>query len=245
MSRNFDVLQRVGKQDTVFTQSSDGLSPSGNGHRPWDRRKSADEEAINLVQRVFVFKNSDAPKVVVFASVEGSGSSEICSRAGEALAAQGVGSVCLVDGNLSAPSGHQLLEAEKLSELTDAAVKPGPTRDFAVRLGGGNFWALPPGSPGSDAQRWLGSERMRLRLGELRKQFDYVLIDAPPLGSSSDAVLLGQEADGIILIVEASSTRRENARIAKETLEYANVRILGAILNNRTFPIPEALYRKL
>jgi protein-tyrosine kinase len=52
-------------------------------------------------------------------------------------------------------------------------------------------------------------------------------------------------ADGVILVVEANSTRREMARTAKETFDDANVKLLGAILNNRTFPIPEALYRKL
>jgi succinoglycan biosynthesis transport protein ExoP len=80
---------------------------------------------------------------------------------------------------------------------------------------------------------------------ELREEFDYVLIDAPPLSSCSDAVLLGQMTDGVILVVEANSTRRETARTAKETFEGANVKLLGAILNNRTFPIPEVLYRKL
>ena len=80
---------------------------------------------------------------------------------------------------------------------------------------------------------------------ELREKFDYVLIDAAPLGSSTDAVLLGQKADGLVLIVEAHSTRREAARIAKETLAASKVNVLGAILNNRTFPIPESLYRRL
>jgi Mrp family chromosome partitioning ATPase len=80
---------------------------------------------------------------------------------------------------------------------------------------------------------------------ELSKEFDYVLIDAPPVSSYADAVLLGQMADGVILVVEANSTRRGTARMVKETFEGAKVRLLGAILNNRTFPIPEALYRKL
>ena len=245
MSRNFDLLQRAGKQYTLITPSSGDLPASNNGHRPLGLRNPGDEEVIKLVQRVFVFTNSDAPRVVVFAGVQGDKSSGICSRAGDALAAQGIGSVCLVDGNLRASSLHQLLGAGKGPGLTDAAVKPGPIRDFAVRVGSGNSWVVPPGSPSPDAQRLFSSDQMRLRMAELRKQFDYVLIDAPPLSSYSDAVLLGQMADGIILIVEANSTRRDNARIVQETLKSANVKLLGAILNNRSFPIPEALYRKL
>jgi Mrp family chromosome partitioning ATPase len=205
----------------------------------------AQEEVVKLVQRVFVFPNSHAPRAVVFSSVQGNGSSEICSRAGEVLAAQGSGSVCLVDANLRAPSLHQLFGVGKFPGLADATVKPGPIKDFAVRIAGGNLWVVPPGSPAAEAQRLFASDGLRSRMGELREEFDYVLIDASPVSSYADAVLLGQMADGVILVVEANSTRRETARMAKETFEGAKVKLLGAILNNRTFPIPEALYRML
>jgi Mrp family chromosome partitioning ATPase len=104
---------------------------------------------------------------------------------------------------------------------------------------------VPPGSAEAAAQGLFASGPLRLRIGELRKEFDYVLIDAPPANSCGDAVLLGQMADGVILVVEANSTRRVAARLAKETFESAEIRLLGGVLNNRTFPIPEALYRNL
>ena len=245
MSRNFELLRRAGKEDVLFGRSGSDSLPNDNGHRRLDLGGQAQEEAVKLVQRVFVFPNSHAPRAVVFSSVEGNGSSEICCRAGEVLAAQGSGSVCLVDANLRAPSLHQLLGVGKFPGLTDATVKPGPIKDFTVRIAGGNLWVVPPGSSAAETQALFASDRLRSRMGELREEFDYVLIDAPPVSSYADAVLLGQMADGVILVVEANSTRRETARMAKETFENAKVRLLGAILNNRTFPIPEALYRKL
>jgi Mrp family chromosome partitioning ATPase len=245
MSRYFDARQGAGEDHAVVDDPSTDPPTDDNGHRPLLREKPADEEIVKLVQRLFLFPNSHAPKAVVFSSVQGDGSTAICYRVGGVLAAQGTGSVCLVDGNLRAPSLHRLLGAEKFPGLADAAFKPGPIRDFAVGIAGGKFWVVPAGSRRSEAQRLLGSDRMRLWVRQLREQFEYVLIDAPPLSTYGDAALLGQMADGIILVVEANSTRRENARIAKETLESANVKLLGAVLNNRTFPIPEALYRKL
>jgi Mrp family chromosome partitioning ATPase len=245
MSRNFELLRRVGKEDILFARSSRDSLPNDNGHRRLDQGNHAQEEAVKFVQRVFVFPNSHAPRAVVFSSVEGNGSSEICSRAGEVLAAQGSRSVCLVDANMRAPSLHQLFGVGKFPGLADAMVKPGPIKDFAVRIAGGNLWVVPPGSPAAEAQRLFASDQLRSRMGELRAEFEYVLIDAPPVSSYADAVLLGQMADGVVLVVEANSTRREMARMAKETFENAKVRLLGAILNNRTFPIPEALYRKL
>jgi Mrp family chromosome partitioning ATPase len=52
-------------------------------------------------------------------------------------------------------------------------------------------------------------------------------------------------SDGVIFVVEANSTRRETTKRFKESLEEVRVRVLGVVLNDRTFPIPESVYRKL
>jgi Mrp family chromosome partitioning ATPase len=245
MSRNFELLRRAGKEDVLFDRPGGDPRPDDGGRRPVILREPSEQEAVKFVQRVFAFPNSHAPRAVVFSSVQGNGSAEICRGVGEALAAQGSGSVCLVDANLRAPSLHQLLGVGKCPGLVEATVKPGPIKDFAVRIAGVNLWLLPSGSLVAEARGLFDSDRLRSRMKEVREEFDYVLIDAPPIGSFGDAVLLGQMADGVILVVEANSTRRETARTAKETFEGADVKLLGAVLNNRTFPIPEALYRKL
>jgi Mrp family chromosome partitioning ATPase len=91
----------------------------------------------------------------------------------------------------------------------------------------------------------MSSSRLAARIGELRKEFSYVLMDSPPINIYSDALALGQSADGVILIVSANSTRREAARKAKECLQNAGAQLLGAVLNNRTYPIPQAVYDRL
>ena len=178
----------------------------------------------------------------MFASMHGDGSSAICSRAGKALAAQGKGSVCVLDGNLRAPSLHELCGIERAPGLSDVEDKRYSIGDFAVPAGTANLWVIPSGSPAQDVQRIFGSGQMPILMEKLRKQFDYVLIEAPPLSTYSDAILLGQMADGIVLILEANSTRRDDARIVQHTLKSANVKLLGAILNNRKFPIPESIF---
>ena len=242
MSRYLNILHSTARRDTGGVLLPTGIGTSQ--HYTLELARLADEETTKLVQRLFILPNSNAPKAVVFSSVQGDESDGICLRAGATLAAQKTGSVCLVDGNLSAPSLHRMLHIRLTPGLSDSVEDSGPITDFVVRLAD-NMWVLPSGSSNSKTQRARVSVWMRVRLTELRKQFDYVLINAPPMHSCTDAALLGQMADGVILIVEANSTRRENARIAKEALESANVRILGAILNNRVFPIPESLYRKL
>jgi Mrp family chromosome partitioning ATPase len=245
MSRLYDVLSQNEKAKVRVLHSTADSQPDEGGRHRSDLGGSALEEIVKFVQRVFVFPNSHSPRLVVFSGVENKGSSEICYRAGEVLAAHVSGSVCLVDADLRAPSLHQQIGVGKCPGLAEAVVSPGPIKNFAVRIAGGNLWVIPPGSFGAEAQTLFASDGLRSRMVDLKEEFDYVLIDSSPVSSNADAVLLGQMADGIILVVQADFTRREAARIAKETIDNVKVRLLGAILTDRKFPIPEALYRKL
>jgi hypothetical protein len=86
---------------------------------------------------------------------------------------------------------------------------------------------------------------LRSRLGELRREFDYAVIHAPAVGACGETGLLGQIADGVILVLDERRTRRATAREAKAVLQAANARLLGVVINERQFPIPESIYRKL
>ena len=184
------------------------------------------------------------PKIVSFSGIaRDDRSSWICARAAEYLASQADTSVCLVDANFRSPRLHSHYDVGNRTGLAAALTTDGPIRSFATPLPIKNLWLMPTGSakPGLDAN--MG--RCRARFAELREEFDHVLVSAPPLARESEATLMGQLADGIVLIVEANQSRRDTIRQAKEHLETAQVHILGAVLDQRTFPIPEFLYRRL
>jgi Mrp family chromosome partitioning ATPase len=200
------------------------------------------DEVAKLVQKLFL---PQGPRRVVFAGSESScGCSWMCARVAELLASQGRGTVCVVDCNLRTPGLHQQFGAENHHGLSDALTESGPIREYLNRWSQ-NLWFLSCGSSTESGLRMLGSDRMRSRLAELRAAFDYVLIDAAPLNGCTDAITLGGLSDGVVLMLKANSSRRETARRALQELQSANVPVLGAVLNQRTFPIPEALYKRL
>jgi Mrp family chromosome partitioning ATPase len=206
--------------------------------------RHARDQVANLVDRVFLFPNSSRRRVVAFSNVDiGNGSSEMCLHAGKALAERISGQVCLIDLKGKGSQLCRLFAVDGLPGLSDAMDAADGARDFPVQLADSNLWLLPPGSAGGNSCQF-SSDRLHATLMDLRKQFDYILIDAPPATAAS-TILLGQMADGVVIVIEAHSTRRETARLAKQTLEAAHITLLGAVLNNRTFPIPEMLYRKL
>jgi receptor protein-tyrosine kinase len=202
------------------------------------------EEVTRLVQRVFRSPGVDAARVVVFSGVDhGDGCSWICASSAFTLAAQTQSSICVVDANLRTPSLHRYFDVANRFGLAEAMEHPGPIRSFAQQASSSNLWVLTSGSP--TVQSSLSSERLHTRLAELRTEFDYVLIDTAPANLYADAVTLGRSADGIVLVLQSNATRREAALKVKESFETAKVRLLGAVLNRRTFPIPQAIYDRL
>jgi Mrp family chromosome partitioning ATPase len=205
---------------------------------------AAGEEVLRLVQQVFR-TSAEQPRVVVFSSVApGDGCTWVCINSALTLASQNPGSLCLVDANLRSPGLHKAFGIENQSGLSDALTQSGSIRNYIQQIAGSNLWVLPAGSA-NGVQPQLVFETLRVRLAELRSEFETVLIDAPPASLYSDAVQLGRLSDGVILVLQGNTTRRESALSVKDSFDSANVRLLGAVLNKRTFPIPQNLYNRL
>lgn len=79
----------------------------------------------------------------------------------------------------------------------------------------------------------------------LRKKFDLILIDAPPVRNSSEALAFTKVSDGVVLVIQAESTRWQVAKQAKESIEKAGGKVIGAILNRKRRHIPEFIYKRL
>ncbi|HUI40780.1 MAG TPA: CpsD/CapB family tyrosine-protein kinase [Terriglobia bacterium] len=245
MSKNFELLQRAQQeQESVTRARSDG---SDAALRP-ALEKTSDEESIRLVQRLFLVPGPDAPRVVVFTAVDpGDGCTTVCGRVAETLAGEmgESGSFCVVDANLRGPSLHRYFGLENRIGLVDAVSQSGPVREYTQQVGNGRLWVMTAGSSASNIHSLLTSEGLAARVAELRSDFDQVLIDSPAVNLFADAVALGKLADGLILVLQSNATRREAARKAKEIIEVAKIRLLGAVLNKRRFPVPAGIYGRL
>ena len=247
MSRNFELLTQI-----EIEMREAGKTASTAADRavvmpivPILSSRAGDaggEEMLRLIQRIFLSANGSAPRQVVLCGVDDeNGSSSVCARAGRTLAANSSREVCLVDANVRSPRLSGMFGVEGTNPFSGPSA---PLRDQCVKIGG-NLWLAGPNILADNSRVLLPPIQLKERFAQLRDEFEYMLIDAPGTSVCGDAQLLGQIADAAILVIEANSTRRLTARKAKETLDAARVRLLGTILNNRTFAIPEAIYRKL
>jgi Mrp family chromosome partitioning ATPase len=182
---------------------------------------------------------------VVFTCPEsGGGTTWMCSHVADVLASQVSSSICIVDCNFRGPRLHHQFRVENNSGLADALRVGRPIREYVQQLRS-NLWVITSGSSSDDAQRLLNSDRMRVRIGELRSTFDYILLDSAPLNSCNHGLVLGGLSDGVVLVVKANSTRRDVARSALQELNAAHISVLGVVLNQRTFPVPAKIYNRL
>ena len=96
------------------------------------------------------------------------------------------------------------------------------------------------------ASDWESAPEFRAEcLKALRWNFDYVLIDCPSPAVSSEATTLAPLVDGVAVVVKAAQTRRGQIQRCQQMIESAGGKFLGFVLNQRQYPVPNWLYRRL
>jgi hypothetical protein len=226
------------------------VAPTPGYGRPtegWSSDCFAQEQIRGLVRQVFFSHITRQVRQVVFTSADAQTDvGSICRQVGEALASETQASIAVVCTGATVLGGTEKVPEEHMPRPVEPAHSH--LQDIATRVKG-NLWFVPDAgyfSTGDVVPVGLGYPRLGYsRLAELRREFEYSIVQSPPSGESSEAAALGQLADGIILVLAAHRTRRATARKIMEMLRAAQVQFLGIVLSDRTFPIPESIYRRL
>lgn len=205
----------------------------------WNPEDFAQEQIRGLVRQVFLSKVERQVRQVVFSAADPETDvRNLCWRVGEELALETEESIAVVGDY------PDLLDADMYANcVTQHFGKDERTpRAQKVAHERRNLWLVPPPG-GEDTQ--VSTALLHSYLGEMRSQFQYSIIVGPPEAESNAATAMAQLADGIVLVLSAQCTRRITARRVKERLEAAQAHLLGVVLGDRVFPIPEGIYRRL
>jgi len=194
---------------------------------------SVREEQIQaLVQQLFFRHESAVVRHVAFAPVESStGTASLCLEVAKALAGEDEYDVGLIDAN----SDPILLQTQLRIPPPSLPLNTWPV---APRL-----WMVPRQSWLADSSGRRLTDQNLLRLREITAQFDFSIWWCAPISWLTAS--LGQSCDGLVLVLTANKTRRLVAAQIKDQLRKAQVRLLGSVLAERRFPVPQGLYRNL
>jgi capsular exopolysaccharide synthesis family protein len=196
--------------------------------------RSPAAEAYRTLRTNLYFSSLDQAleTLVVTSAAPGDGKSTTLGNLAVTMA-QSEKRTILVDADLRRPALHKLFDVSNSQGLTTMAVEDSALAEPPLSpTGVENLWLLPSGPLPPNPAEILGSRRMEDIIAALKARADLILFDAPPVIAVTDAAVLGTKTDAVLLIVRAGKTRREHALRARELLEKAKVRLVGAVLNN-------------
>jgi len=208
----------------------------------WSADRFAQEQIRGLVRQVFSTSMVPPVRQVMFSAVDWETDVRgIGTRVAETLAMETKGDVAIVDVAIE-EDGSRFPSGDEVDQVgpKSSSANGGTLRDLGKRMGG-NLWKLPLRAPGDGTS----SVSLHRHLGEIRREFEYSIIVGGPGGHSTDAMAVAQFADGVILVLSAQYTRRVAAVRVRDTLAASQARLLGTVLCDREFPIPERIYRQL
>ena len=169
-------------------------------------------------------------KVIVITSSEpGEGKSTTAGNLALCMA-QGDKKVILVDCDLRRPSIHKKFKVSNLAGLSDVIIGKSDLSKVMHRYNK-NLVLLTSGKIPPNPSEMLSSKSMENLLEKLRENFDYVILDTPPVQEVTDSQILSTKADGTILVVRAERTKKESVNNAINLLKKVNANIIGTVLN--------------
>ncbi len=141
--------------------------------------------------------------------------------------------VLLIDADLRLPSLHRIFGMDEGAGLTEALLAA-EEDSLPLRRLSANLTLLPAGRPTAEPMQVLASERMHRLLTDARDAFDWVVIDTPPVGLLSDARMLSEAVDGVLLLVRAEATPYDI--VQRAVAAVGPDRVLGLVLNRAEVP---------
>lgn len=188
-------------------------------------------EAYRMLLSNLRFLKSDQrlKTLVMTSSIAGEGKSTVTANLALAMVQQG-SRVLLIDADMRRPMQHRIWELPQLKGLSDVLVGDVEVQE-ALHPVEEKLWVLTAGAHPPNPSALIDSARMSELLHQFSQQYDYVLIDTPPLRAASETRSLGKNADGIVLIARPTVLELPNAAFAKNLLQQTESQILGLIVN--------------
>jgi capsular exopolysaccharide synthesis family protein len=151
--------------------------------------------------------------------------------------------VLLIDADLRRPSIHKTLGMGPRTGLSNVLTGSATLSQAVVRSGIlPTLFVLPAGTPPPNPAELLASTNMKDVLGELREQYDHIVVDTPPTLSVTDAVVTSTRADAVVLVIRSGQTTKQALRRARDILMQVNARVSGVLLNAVDLRSPDYYY---
>jgi capsular exopolysaccharide synthesis family protein len=198
---------------------------------PFDGRDLRAAEQYRII-RTKILQHPDKLHVIAISSPQlGDGKSVTAANVAGSLALRNEISVLLVDADFRRPALAGLFDVPASPGLTGVLSGESSLEEaiMSLRIGAAKLYFLPAGRRTKNPAELLGSKRWTLVCAEIRKRFDYCIIDTPPVGVVADYDLIQPAADGVVLVVRPDYTNRKYCLMALQSIPKE--KLIGVITN--------------
>jgi non-specific protein-tyrosine kinase len=202
------------------------------------RPRSPAAEAYRTLRTNLLFSNVDTPprKIVLVAPSPEENQSVVLANLAVTLAQSGHPTL-IVDADLRHPSQHTLWNLDNGEGVTDMIIDAGAFQNPPIQTTEvEGLRVLTSGKLPPNPADVLVSRRMDEVIARLAEEAEYILFDAPPILAVTDAAVLSRKVDGVLLVVKAGTTRRDQTIRAKEQLDRVQANLIGVVLTNTPHP---------
>jgi capsular exopolysaccharide synthesis family protein len=149
----------------------------------------------------------------------------------------------LIDCNLKNPEIHRMynLSGKGLSSILTQGIN---WKNNVHKSEIENLYILPAENYLSNTTELFSSGNMKDLVDTLRSEFEYIIMDTPPVNLFTDAQVLSPYVDGYLLVISFEKTKREDAIKAKTLIQYSKGKIIGVVLNKYTIPTTNMYYQR-
>lgn len=209
------------------------IAQNGNNNATYitENPDSVVAENFRLLRSNLDFFGIDNPAktILITSPRQGNGKTTIAANLA-LLMAQDEQKVVLIDADMRRPAVHTYLGIKKEPGLSDMIRNQKSMTEAVRTFREDNLKVITAGSRPPNVTEIVSSKRIASVFDDLKKDFEVVIVDSPPL-MISDTYNLAAKVDGVIIILEPGQTREEQARVIKEQLDRAGAKVIGVVFN--------------
>ncbi len=179
--------------------------------------------------------------ILITSTIPGEGKSFVTTNLALTFAAHGE-RVVVVDCDLRKPNVHKSFRVENLQGVIDVIAGAATLDDVTIKQLHPNLDVITSGGRAKNPTQVLNSKKFELMISDLRKRYDRIFFDTPPLAAVSDALVILPLVDGALFAIFFNKVRRKAAQFAAQKLLESNVPIYGAILNGLNLAVSGYYY---
>lgn len=195
--------------------------------------KSPISEAYRTIRTNIEFSNLDKEikTIVVTSSQQNEGKSTVIANLAVSFAGMEDKKVLVIEGDLRNPTVHRMFNVSNSHGITEILTGQKSFQECVYKTEVQGLDVITCGKIPPNPSEMLASKKMKAFVESLKDYYDYIFIDAPPIGIITDAGIVSTYTDGTILIVASREADIDMVKIAKSRLEKVNANILGLVLN--------------